>query len=134
MEQFSRSLSYFPFFSKSLSYFVLSYFQKILILYHIQFVIFHLLKYDKKCVLSYFLQYDKKTWNMIKKNLWAELKTKNSLSLGWVFGFQLDSLEKHLLTLTVVIFLGQDNKQAITKKKQFYETPKAKTGGKQQKS
>ena len=41
----------------------------------------------------------------------AELKTKNSLnqtaallSFGWVFGFQLDSQEKYLITLTVVAF------------------------------
>ena len=45
----------------------------------------------------------------------ADLKTKNStkrqlnqtaalLSFGWVFGFQLDSLEKHLITLVAVTF------------------------------
>ena len=40
----------------------------------------------------------------------VELKTKNSTkrrrkaSFGWVFGFQLDLLEKHLITLTVLTF------------------------------
>ena len=31
-------------------------------------------------------------------------QTAALLSFGWVFGFQLDSLEKHLITLAVVTF------------------------------
>ena len=31
-------------------------------------------------------------------------ETAALLSFGWVFGFQLDSLEKHLITPTVVAF------------------------------
>ena len=40
----------------------------------------------------------------------ADLKTKKLnqtaalLSFGWVFGFQLDLLEKHVITLTVLAF------------------------------
>ena len=32
-------------------------------------------------------------------------QTAALLSFGWVFGFQLDSLEKHLITLAVVTFI-----------------------------
>ena len=41
----------------------------------------------------------------------AELKTKNStLPFCWVFGFQLDKLEKHLITLAVVAFVLNNQK------------------------
>ena len=48
----------------------------------------------------------------------ADLKTKNSskrrryASFGWVFGFQLHLLEKHLITLTVLTFTHQSTPSA----------------------
>ena len=41
-------------------------------------------------------------------------QTAALLSFGWVFGFQLDSLEKNLITLTRVTFTENDLMQGVS--------------------
>ena len=43
------------------------------------------------------------------------------LSFGWVFGFQLDSLEKHLITLVVVTFTYKNEQNSGIKN--FWSIP-----------
>ena len=46
-------------------------------------------------------------------------QTAALLSFGWVFGFQLNSLEKHLITLAVVTFNRKKKKQVFLLKKMW---------------
>ena len=45
-------------------------------------------------------------------------QTAALLSFGWVFGFQLESLEKHLITLAVVTFSLEDKALQTQEKRQ----------------
>ena len=48
-------------------------------------------------------------------------QTAALLSFGWVFGFQLDSLEKNLITLTRVTFTENDLMQGVRLNRSYAE-------------